>query len=267
MGWYVRSKFKNNCSPLITHYPLPITRMRFDVITLFPDMFTGYFGSSMLKRAQKNKHVQIFVHNLREYTKDKHAITDDIAYGGISGMVMKVDPIYRAVEKVKKMSRPIRAHGRLGRPASNGINKKKIRVILLSAKGKVLTQAKVRALAKYDQLIFITGHYKGVDERVAEHIADEELSVGEYVITGGEVPAMLVVDAVSRMIPGVIGDPRSKEGESFSKGVQYEHGVYTRPEVFIPKKGAKWVVPKVLVSGDHKKIEEWRKKNRVNKEE
>jgi tRNA (guanine37-N1)-methyltransferase len=220
--------------------------IRFDVITLFPDMFESYFDSSILGRAQKNKRVQIAVHNLRDWAPGKHHITDDIAYGGISGMVLKVEPIYRAVEKIKKMSR-----------------KKKKRVILLSAKGKVLTQARVRALAKYDQLIFITGHYKGVDERVEEHIADEELSVGEYVITGGEVPAMLVVDAVSRMIPGVIGDARSKEGESFSKGVQYEHGVYTRPEIFIPKKGVQWIVPKVLVSGDHRKIEEWRRKNRV----
>lgn len=220
--------------------------IRFDIITLFPDMFESYFSSSILGRAQKHKRIQIFVHNLRDWAKGKHTPTDDVAYGGISGMVLKVDPIYRAVEAVKRKK-----------------SATKLRIVLLSAKGKVLTQAKVRALAKYDQLIFITGHYKGVDERVAEHIADEELSVGEYVITGGEVPAMLVVDAVSRMIPGVIGDPRSKEGESFSPGVQYEHPVYTRPEVFAPKKGVKWAVPKVLISGDHKKIEEWRKKHRL----
>lgn len=132
----------------------------------------------------------------------------------------------------------------------------------MSAKGKVLTQQKVRSLARYDQVILITGHYKGVDERVAKYVADEEMSIGEYVITGGEVPAMIVVDAVARMFKGVIGKEVSKEGESFSKGVQYEHPVYTRPEIFAPCKGVNWKVPEVLVSGDHKKIDEWRKKNR-----
>lgn len=217
----------------------------FDIVTIFPEMFPGYFDSSILGRAQKNKKIKIRLHNIRDYTKDKHKITDDTAYGGISGMVMKVEPIYRAVEAVKKKTRS-----------------KKKRVILLSAKGKVMTQEKVRKLAKYDQIILIAGHYKGVDERVAKYIADEELSIGEYVITGGEVPAMIVVDAVSRMIPGVIGRDSSKEGESFSKGVKYEHGVYTRPEVFSPKKGKEWKVPKVLLSGNHKDIERWRNEER-----
>lgn len=212
--------------------------IRFDILTIFPEMFDCYFTSSMLGRAQKNKLIEIRVHNIRDYATDKHKTTDDLAYGGISGMVMKIEPIYKAVTSIK--------------------GKKKTRIILLSAKGKVLTQPHVRTLAKYDKLILIAGHYKGVDERVAEHIADEELSIGDYVITGGEVPAMLVVDAVSRMIPGVIGDPESKKGESFSKGVRYEHGVYTRPEVFSPKKGVEWRVPEVLLSGHHKKIAEWR---------
>ena len=208
-------------------------------------MFPGYFDSSILGRAQKNRLIKIRVHTLRDYVKDKHQVTDDSAYGGISGMVMKVEPIYRAVNAVKKKTR-------------SG----KKRVILMSAKGKVLTQQKVRALAKYDQIILIAGHYKGVDERVAKYVADEEISIGEFVITGGELPAMMVVDAVSRMVGGVIGKEASKEGESFSKGVQYEHPVYTRPEVFSPKKGINWKVPPVLLSGDHKKIEEWRKENR-----
>ena len=221
----------------------------FDVLTIFPEMFDCYFNSSMLARAQKNKLIKIRVHNLRDYTKDKHKITDDVSYGGISGMVMKVEPIFSAVQALK-----------IAR--SNDRAKVKSKIILLSAKGKILTQAHVRTLAKYDQIILIAGHYKGVDERVAEHIADEELSVGEYVITGGEVPAMIVVDAVSRMVSGVIGDPKSKKGESFSKGVQYEHGVYTRPEVFSPKKGIEWRVPEVLVSGHHKKIAAWREAHR-----
>ena len=205
-------------------------------------MFDGYFNSSILGKAQKNKKIKINVHNLRDYAKDKHKTTDDVAYGGISGMVMRVEPIYRAVQRIK--------------------GKKKTRVILTSAKGKVLTQQKVRSLAKYDQIILIAGHYKGVDERVAKYVVDEELSIGEYVITGGELPAMVVVDAVSRMFEGVIGKEISKEGESFSKGVKHEHGVYTRPEVFSPKRGVNWKVPKVLVSGHHKNIEEWRQKSR-----
>ena len=217
----------------------------FDILTIFPEMFPGYFDSSMLGRAQKNKLIKIRVHNLRDYVKDKHRVTDDTAYGGISGMVMKVEPIYNAVKKSKVKSQKL-----------------KVRVILLSAKGNVLTQAHVRTLSKYDQIILIAGHYKGVDERVAKYIADEELSIGEYVITGGEVPAMIVVDAVSRMVKGVIGKEASKEGESFSKGIQYEHPVYTRPEVFSPKKGVSWKVPPVLLSGDHKKIDEWREIHR-----
>jgi tRNA (guanine37-N1)-methyltransferase len=226
--------------------------MMFHIVTIFPEMFSGYFGSSMLKRAQKNKKIKINVVNLRDLTKDKHHITDDNAYGGVSGMVMKVEPIYNAVKAIKKK-----------------IRAKKTRVILLSAKGKVLTQEKVRSLSKFDHIVLIAGHYKGIDERVADHIADEELSVGEYVITGGEVPAMIVVDALSRMIPGVIGKEASKEGESFSPGVTHEHPVYTRPEVFKPfaesrgrKAAIAWKVPEVLLSGDHKKIEEWRQKHR-----
>ncbi len=219
----------------------------FDVLTIFPEMFACYFDSSMLARAQKKKLIKIRVHNIRNFTKDKHRVTDDTAYGGISGMVMKVEPIYTAIEAIKRKSKS-----------------PKKRIILMSAKGKVLTQAKVRNLAKYDQIILIAGHYKGVDERVAKYIADEEVSVGEFVITGGELPAMILVDAVARMVRGVIGKEASKEGESFSKGVQYEHPVYTRPEVFSPKKGAAWRVPEVLLSGNHKKIEEWRKKSRVS---
>jgi len=227
----------------------------FDILTIFPEMFPCYFDSSMLGRAQKNKLIKIRVHNLRDFAKDKHKISDDTAYGGISGMVMKVEPIYKAVEAVKKK-----------------IHSNKKRVILLSAKGKVLTQQKARSLARYDQIILIAGHYKGVDERVRKYIADEELSIGEYVITGGELPAMIVVDAVSRIVKGVIGKEASKEGESFSKGVKFEHPVYTRPAVFSPptspkasrgkQKRAEWKVPEVLLSGDHKKIAAWREAER-----
>lgn len=235
--------------------------MTFHILTIFPEMFPGYFGSSMLKRAQEHKKIKIQVYNLRDFTKDKHHITDDNAYGGVSGMVMKVEPIYRAVEALKIQISKSKFQNK---SKIKNLKSKtgKTRIVLLSAKGKVLTQEKVRELAKYKHLILITGHYKGVDERVAEHIADEELSIGEYVITGGELPAMIVVDAVSRMFPGVIGKEASKEGESFSQGVTYEHPVYTRPEIFEPKKGVKWRVPKVLLSGDHKKVAAWREGHR-----
>lgn len=217
----------------------------FDILTIFPSMFSCYFDSSILGKAQEAGHIKINVHNLRDWTKDKHKMTDDIAYGGISGMVMKVEPIYWAVEELKKK-----------------VHTRKRKIILLSAKGEVLKQKKVRELGELKHIILIAGHYKGVDERVAKYIADEELSVGEYVITGGEVPAMLVVDAVSRMVRGVIGKDESKKGESFSQGVKREHGVYTRPSEFSPRKGKVWKVPEVLTSGHHAEIEKWRNKNR-----
>lgn len=217
----------------------------FDVLTIFPEMFSSYFDSSILGKAQDAGKIKINVHNLRDWARDKHKMTDDIAYGGISGMVMKVEPIYYAVEELKKKVRT-----------------RKRKIILLSAKGEVLKQKKVRELGDLKHIILIAGHYKGVDERVAKYIADEELSVGEYVITGGEVPAMIVVDAVSRMVGGVIGKDKSKEGESFSQDVKYEHGVYTRPATFSPKRNTEWVVPEVLTSGHHKKIVAWRKAHR-----
>ena len=217
----------------------------FDVLTIFPEMFPPYFEGSILGKAQKAGYIKINIHNLRDWTNDPHKVTDDMAYGGISGMVMKVEPIYHAVKELKKKVRT-----------------KKRKIILLSAKGKVLNQKKVRELGKLKHIILIAGHYKGVDERVARYIADEELSVGEYVVTGGEVPAMILVDAVSRMVPGVVGKDKSKYGESFSTGVKHEHAVYTRPAEFSPEKGKVWRVPKVLTSGHHKKIEEWREKNK-----
>ncbi|MEX0689909.1 MAG: tRNA (guanosine(37)-N1)-methyltransferase TrmD [Candidatus Paceibacterota bacterium] len=219
--------------------------INFDILTIFPEMFSGYFNTSMMKRAQENNHITINVHNLRDYAKDKHRMTDDIAYGGISGMVMKVEPIYYAVEEIRKKHK-----------------KDKIRVLLTSAKGKLLTQKKVRSLSVFDRIVIIAGHYKGVDERVVKHIADEEISIGEYVITGGELPAMVIVDTVSRMVEGVIGKEESKKGESHSPGIKHEHPVYTRPEIFSPKSGKEWKVPEILLSGHHQKIEEWRDKKR-----
>ncbi|MDD2753054.1 MAG: tRNA (guanosine(37)-N1)-methyltransferase TrmD [Candidatus Portnoybacteria bacterium] len=209
--------------------------MKFDIITIFPKIFDSYFGESILARAQKKKLIKIKAHDLRKWASDKHKKVDDSPYGGGPGMVMKVDVIYKAVKAIKKKSND--------------------RLILFSAKGKPFTQADARRLAEYDRLIMICGRYEGVDERVAEHIVDEELSVGNFVLTGGEIPAMIVVDAVARLLPGVLGKEDSLAEESFSSDGYLEYPQYTRPEEFND-----WKVPEVLLGGNHKEIEEWRRK-------
>jgi tRNA (guanine37-N1)-methyltransferase len=234
--------------------------MKFDIVTIFPKIFDSYFSESIIGRAQKNKLIEIKTHDLRQWTTDRHKTVDDSPYGGGPGMVMKVEPIYKAVQflssKFKVQSSKLKS--------SRQARTIKKRVILFSAKGKQFTQADARRLAKYDQLILICGRYEGVDERVAEHIADEELSVGNFVLTGGEIPAMIVVDAVSRLIPGVLGKKESLREESFSKiqnskfkiqNYYLEYPQYTRPEKF---RG--WKVPKVLLSGNHQEIKKWRGK-------
>lgn len=228
--------------------------MKFDIITIFPELFKGFLSESLLARAQKKKLLKINTHNLRKWTTDSHKTVDDRPYGGGAGMVLKVEPIYKAVSSIKHQ-------------VLRSKKKIKTRVILLSAKGKTFNQRKARELAKYDQLIFICGRYEGVDERVARHVADEEISIGNYVLFGGEVAAMVVVEAVSRLIPGVIAKTESVEYESFSDKDSKikEYPQYTRPEaVKLKVKSKKFKVlrvPKVLLSGDHKKIREWRSKN------
>ncbi|MBU2036612.1 tRNA (guanosine(37)-N1)-methyltransferase TrmD [Patescibacteria group bacterium] len=251
--------------------------MKFDIITIFPQIFDSYFDESILARARKKKLIKIMAHDLRKWASDKHKKVDDSPYGGGPGMVMKVNVIYKAVEVISKChpgldpgSRVLdsRFRGNDNGGVSTKKKKWKRHVILFSAKGKTFTQVDAWRLAKYDQLILICGRYEGVDERVAQHIADEELSVGNFVLTGGEIPAMIVVDAVSRLVPGVLGKKESLAEESFGvrplgrdrspakAGTPYlEYPQYTRPEKF-----KDWKVPEVLLSGDHKKIEEWRKK-------
>ncbi|MCX6736929.1 MAG: tRNA (guanosine(37)-N1)-methyltransferase TrmD [Candidatus Parcubacteria bacterium] len=212
--------------------------MIFDIVTIFPEAFTSYFNTSILRMAQLKKKIRIRIHNLRRWTDDKHQTVDDRPFGGGPGMVMKIEPIYKAISYLKKM-------------------KDKPYVVLFSAKGKIFDQALAQRLSKKKRLILICGHYEGVDERVAQYLADEEISVGKYVLTGGEIPAMILVDAVSRLLPGVI-KKESLEEESFKDGQETEYPQYTRPAVF--KVGKKnWSVPKVLLSGDHKKISDWRK--------
>lgn len=216
--------------------------MKFDIITIFPNLFSGFLSESLLARAQKKKLIKITAHDLRRWTNDKHKTVDDRPYGGGAGMVLKVEPIFKAVKSLKKS--------------------KKSRTILLSAKGRVFTQKDARRLSKYDHLIFICGRYEGVDERVADHVADEEISLGNFVLFGGEVASMVIVEAVSRLLPGVVQKEESIINESFSDkaALVKEHPQYTRPEVFTSGK-KKLKVPEVLLSGDHKKISEWRSKN------
>lgn len=222
--------------------------MKFNIITIFPNIFNSYFGESIIKRAQDNNLIDINVINLRDFTDDAHKTVDDRPFGGGPGMVLKIEPIFKAVESLK-----------LKVKSSNF----KQRIILLSAKGKQFKQKDAKRLVKYDELILICGRYEGVDERVSKYIADEEISIGEYVLTGGEIPAMLLVDAISRLIPDVLGKKESLAEESFKKDNYLEYPQYTRPENFNPAngRGRGWKVPKVLLSGNHKKIEEWKKNN------
>ncbi len=220
--------------------------IRFDIITIFPEIFDSYFKASLIDRAQKKKLLKIKVHNLRKWTTDRHQVVDDRPYGGGIGMVLKVEPIFKAVKEIKRLKKT---------------TKRKQKVILFTPRGKVFDQKIAHSLSRLDHIILICGRYEGVDERVAKHIADMELSIGDYVLMGGELPAMVVVETVARLIPGVLGKPQLlKERVTKEKGF-IEYPQYTRPEIFEPKKGIKWRVPKVLLSGNHKKIQEWREKH------
>jgi tRNA (guanine37-N1)-methyltransferase len=218
--------------------------MTFDIITAFPKSLDSYLDESMMKRAQERKLITVRAHNLRDFSLDKrHQKIDQRSYGGGPGMVLQVEPIYRAVKKIQ------------GKKAKS----KKQKVVLLSAKGKLFDEKRARAYARLDSLVLICGHYEGVDERVAQYVADEEISIGSYVLTGGELPAMVIIDAVSRFVPGVLGKAESLESRRGGEtGAHFAYPVYTRPEVFEPKRGVKWRVPKELLTGDHKKIEAWR---------
>ncbi len=213
--------------------------MRFDILTIFPNIFDSYLSESIIKRALENKLIEISIHDIRKYSKDKHKKVDDIPYGGGAGMVMTPQPLFDAITAIKKLN--------------------KGPVIYLTPQGKTLTQSKSEKIAKKSQgLILLCGRYEGIDERIRETLIDEEISIGNYVLTGGELPAMVLMDSVSRLIPGVLGKEDSHLEDSFSKSLdrkkEYPH--YTRPQIF---QGLK--VPDVLTSGDHKKIAAWRRKN------
>jgi len=218
--------------------------MKIDIITTFPNMFKSPFRESIIKRAQEKKLVKINIHDLREWTTDKHKTIDDKPFGGGAGMIMKIEPIYRALNELDKDHKAWR--------------------ILFTAKGERIMQEKMRELSKKDHLILICGHYEGVDQRVADHLVDECISIGDFILTGGEIPAMALTDAVTRLIPGVLGNEESLKDESFSKEIEsgkkyIEYPQYTRPEIF-EIQGKKLEVPKVLLSGNHEEIRKWRDK-------
>jgi tRNA (guanine37-N1)-methyltransferase len=208
--------------------------MRFDVFTLFPETFTPYLETSILQRARQRGLLEVALHNIRDWTSDKHHVTDDEPYGGGGGMVMKPEPIFAAVEGVLGSS-----------PACP--------VVLLTPQGRLFTQAQAFELAVQPRLALLCGRYEGVDERVRQHLVSDEISIGDYVLTGGELPALVLIDAVTRLIPGVLGDPDGALDDSHASGLlEYPH--YTRPPEY---RG--WRVPEVLVSGDHARLRRWRR--------
>lgn len=214
--------------------------MRFDVFTLFPEVFEPYLNSSILDRARKDGLLEVGVHNIRDWTTDKHHVTDDLPYGGGGGMVMKPEPIFRAVEDI------------VGKPPS-------CPVLLMTPQGERLTQHKALELSQFSHLALLAGHYEGVDERVRQHLVTDEISLGDYVLTGGELPALVVIDVLTRLIPGALGDPQAAEKDSHAAGL-LEHPHYTRPARF---RG--WEVPEVLRSGHHARIARWRREQALKR--
>ena len=210
--------------------------MRFDVLTLFPEMVEGVLSESIIGRARTGGLIEVACHNIRDYSVDKHRKTDDTPYGGGMGMVMTCQPIFDCYESVVSKI-----------PESN-----KKRVIYMSPKGRIFSHDVARELSEYDNLIFLCGHYEGVDQRVLDALVDEEISIGDYVVTGGEIPACIVIDAVSRLIDGVLASSECYEGESVASGI-LEYPQYTKPREY---RGME--VPEILLSGDHAKIDRWR---------
>ena len=224
--------------------------MQIDIVTIFPEMFPAVLGASILQRAQDKALAQIAVHNLRDCTHDKRRTVDDRPYGGGPGMVMKPEPIFEAVEAIEARRHP--ANG-------STLHRSGCQIVLTAAQGERFTQSLAKELAGLSHLLLVCGHYEGVDERVRERLVDREISIGDYVLTGGELPAMVVVDAVVRLLPGVLGDEQSAHEESFTCGL-LEYPQYTRPEAF---RGMD--VPEILRSGNHEQIATWRKLRAVER--
>jgi len=214
--------------------------MRFDILSIFPEMFESFFGCSLLKKARDKGLIRIETHNIRDGATDKHRMTDDYPYGGGAGMVMKVEPIARVLEAI-------------------GARPGECLRVLLTPQGEIFSQAIAAEMVRSGRIVLICGHYEGVDERVRENLVDRVISIGDYILTGGEAAAMVVVDAVARLIPGVLGNDESARHESFSEGL-LESPQFTRPEEF---RG--WKVPDVLLSGHHREIEQWRRREALRR--
>ncbi len=216
--------------------------LTFNVLTIFPEMFKSFLNTSLIKRAIKNKLIKINLVDIRKFTKDKHRSVDDSPFGGGPGMILKIEPIYKALKSLKD---------------------KKGYVILLTPQGKRFEQIKAKSLSKKGIITLICGHYEGFDERIREHLIDEQISIGDYVLTGGEIPACVLIDSIGRLVKGVVGKNESIQEESFDikgkKLLEYPH--YTRPEVFKPNQKTAWKAPKILLSGDHGKVKKWREKH------
>lgn len=227
--------------------------MHFDVLTLFPSMFHGPLEESILKRAQESGRLSVALHNVRDYATDKHHVTDDAPYGGGGGMVMKPEPIFAAVEAILPPPSPSRQPGG-EREGGAGVP-----IILLSPQGRLFTQAIAAELSHHQRILLICGRYEGVDERVRQVLASDEISIGDYVLTGGELAAMVIIDAVTRLLPGVLGDPGAVFEDSHARGL-LEGPHYTRPAVF---RG--WEVPEVLRSGDHAVVARWRREQALRR--
>jgi tRNA (guanine37-N1)-methyltransferase len=214
--------------------------IRFDILSIFPEMFASPLNCSILKRAREKGLVEIHLHNIRDYAEDKHKMTDDAPYGGGGGMVMKVEPIDRALASIL--------------PEKGGIL-----TVLLTPQGETFSQKMAEEMSLRSRIVLISGHYEGVDERVRDHLVDQEVSMGDYILTGGELSAMIMIDAISRLVPGVLGNNESASSDSFSMGLlEYPH--YTRPSDY---RG--WRVPEVLLSGNHREILAWRRKESLRR--
>jgi len=243
--------------------------VRFDLITIFPEFFAGPLDYGIVRRAKEASIVQIHVQDLREFTKDRHKTVDDRPFGGGEGMVLKPEPLFEAVEKLLGQSMG-GADQEVSPPAGTAI-------VLLSAAGKLFTQETARRFAKLDRIIFICGRYEGVDERVAEHLATDEISVGDYVLSGGELPAALILDAVTRLLPGALGNEASTENESFSQSSSIEdalsrhpspatrHSLLDYPHYTRPADFRGWKVPEVLIGGHHAEVAKWRRERAQRK--
>jgi tRNA (guanine37-N1)-methyltransferase len=216
--------------------------LRIDILTLFPKMFEDFSSTGIFQRAIGNKLVEFNIYNIRDYTHDKHHVVDDYPYGGGAGMVMKPDPVFEAVESIREQ---------------NTDKNEKLSVILTTPQGRLFSQKAAEELSRYDRLIIICGHYEGVDERVHQYLATDEISIGDYVLSGGEPAAMVIVDAVTRLIPGVLGSEESAREDSHSGGL-LEYPQYTRPPVF-----RDWEVPEILLSGNHGEIAKWRREQSI----